>query len=787
MRNNFYFLFYFFDNPIIRWLRVAVFLVIGILVYLNIQNSDFVIRLLPVYFLLILQEFFIHFKLENTNPQKNTKDGISHPIEIVDYKTRSKLERQNIIEKVIEKLLSESEVKYFNRLLRFSYKKTNIVISEEQLLRKSLELVNSVKGKCIHGIDLYVSYLMLIDESQKILLENDVTKEDLITVLSWVRKQYFLDARKPHGFYFTGSGVFDFFVYGWSAELSHYAYNFTKEVLSKANPLPIGRSREYDLLVTALSKNSSSNAILIGNAGVGKSALVSELVLDSNNGNLPKTLSNKLVFKLYPERILSGINNEGDLEERIVNLFSELTHAGNIIVYIPNIENIFGGGGLNVDFSGVLVDYLRSSKIKIIGSTTREAYKTYIFEKAELKTLFDSIEVEEPDSGTVHFMLLEKAKELESISGIKISYPALKESAALSVSYINDGTGLPGSAVKLLEDTIAYCMTHGIKSLDKKNIRDFVEEKTEIVLSVPSEEESQELLNLESEMHKRVIAQNEAVKAVSDAMRRVRSGMKDGSKPIASFLFLGPTGVGKTETAKALANSFFGQDSKMIRLDMSEYQGEDAIERFLGSSGNQDTLADKIVSNPYCEILLDEFEKANPKILDLFLQILDEGRLTDNLNRTVSFNNSIIIATSNAGSEYIRETYKNGVSQNVKERLVEKLLSEGAFKPELLNRFDDVIVFQPLSQADVSKVAKIFLDEVILRASDKQIEIVYDETVCDYIPKNAYSVEFGARNIKRFIEQSVENQLSKLILSHDLTAGKKATITIENDSLVIKS
>lgn len=787
MRNNFYFLFYFFDNPIIRWLRVAVFLVIGILVYLNIQNSDFVIRLLPVYFLLILQEFFIHFKLENTNPQKNIKDGISHPIEIVDYKTRSKLERQNIIEKVIEKLLSESEVKYFNRLLRFSYKKTNTVISEEQLLRKSLELVNSVKGKYIHGIDLYVSYLMLIDESQKILLENDVTKEDLITVLSWVRKQYFLDVRKPHGFYFTGSGVFDFFVYGWSAVLSHYAYNFTKEVLSKANPLPIGRSREYDLLVTALSKNSSSNAILIGNAGVGKSALVSELVLDSNNGNLPKTLSNKLVFKLYPERILAGINNEGDLEERIVNLFSELIHAGNIIVYIPNIENIFGGGGLNVDFSGVLVDYLRSSKIKIIGSTTREAYKKYIFEKAELKTLFDSIEVEEPDSETVHFMLLEKAKELESINGIKISYPALKESAALSVSYINDGTGLPGSAVKLLEDTIAYCMTHGMKSLDKKNIRDFVEEKTEIVLSAPSEEESQELLNIESEMHKRVIAQNEAVKAVSDAMRRVRSGMKDESKPIASFLFLGPTGVGKTETAKALANSFFGQDSKMIRLDMSEYQGEGAIERFLGSSGNQDTLADKIVSNPYCEILLDEFEKANPKILDLFLQILDEGRLTDNLNRTVSFNNSIIIATSNAGSEYVRETYKNGVSQNVKERLVEKLLSEGAFKPELLNRFDDVIVFQPLSQADVSKVAKIFLDEVILRASDKQIEIVYDDSVCDYIAKNAYSVEFGARNIKRFIEQSVENQLSKLILSHDLTAGEKATITIENDSLVIKS
>lgn len=756
------------------------------LVYFNISDAAYVMRILPVYFILLLQEFFIHFKLENSPPQRTVHDAVRHIIETVDYKTRAHLERLPNVEDVMGDLLHTSEVKYLNRLLGHSYKRGDVALDEEKVLLKAAQLTKTVGGKNIHGVDIYSAYLLLEDEIDKSLFQSEISENDIIVVLSWVRRQYFIDMPKHHGLHFTGSGVFDFFVYGWSAELVQYAQDFTREVLSSKQILTIGRMREYDLLVTALSKSSSSNAMLIGDSGVGKTALVRELVVDSNSGILPKSVSNKLIFKLYPERILAGIDNEGDLEARIVSLFSELFHAGNIIVYIPNIENIFGGGGLNVDFSGALVEYLKSNKIKIIGSTTKEAYKTYIYPKTEIKELFDEIEIDEPDSETVLFMLLEKTKEIERINGVVITYSAIREARKLSSSYVNDGTGLPGRAVRLLEDVVSYCLTHGIKQIDKQSVIDFIETKTQIVLSEPTEEEANELMHLEEEIHKRVIAQDEAVKAISDAMRRVRSGIKDENKPIASFLFLGPTGVGKTEAAKALAKSYFGEENKMIRLDMSEYQSADSVDRLLGSSGNQETLADKVSANPFSEILLDEFEKADPSILNLFLQILDEGRLTDNLGRTVSFNNTIIIATSNAGSEFIREMFKGGVSANIKDKLIEKLLQSGNFKPELLNRFDDVIVFHPLTQQEASQISKIFLEEIIVRAKEKQIILSYDQDVCEYIAKNAYSVEFGARNIRRFIEQSVENQLSKLILSHDLISGEQARIVIENDNLVIK-
>lgn len=788
MNNNFYFLYYFFDNPLIRWLRVGVFLFFALLVYLNLSNEDIIIRILPLYFFLLLQEFFIHFKLENRHPSKKVTEPYRHIIECVDFKVRAYLERHPNTQDVMSHIVHENEVKYFNSLLDFEYKKNDLAIDEEEILKKAGTIVGQIKGAYIHSIDIYASYLLLLDEKAKTLFDKGINEEDVITVLSWVRKKAEVDGKKHKPIRFSGSGVFDFFIFGWSAELSRYASDFTKEVLSTSQTRPIGRDSEYELLVTALSKSNSSNALIVGNAGIGKSTLVSQFAVDSNMSLLPHQVANKTVFKLYPERLLAGINNEGDLEARFVLLFSELIHAGNIVVYIPNIENIFGGGGLNVDISGALVEYLKSSRIKIIGSTTPDAFQKYIYPKQEIKELFDVIELSEPDENATLFMLLEKAKELERQNSIVISFSALKESIALSNSYSNDGTALPGRAIKLLEDVISFNATHGGRKITKEQIQDFIQQKTHIVLDKPSEEESQKLLHLEEELHKQVISQQEAISAIANAMRRVRSGMKNENRPIASFLFLGPTGVGKTETAKALAASYFGDEKAMIRLDMSEYQNPDSIDRFLGSDSHyEDSLADKVQKRPFSLLLLDEFEKAYVPIRDLFLQILDEGRLTDNLGRTVSFNNTIIIATSNAGSEFIREEYKEGEDpEELKKKLVEKILQQNIFKPELINRFDDVIIFRALSENDASEVAKLFLKDVIDRASEKQITLSYTDEVSQFIAKNAYSVEFGARNLRRFIEQSVENQLSKLILSNELSGGSSATIVVENNNLVIK-
>ena len=265
--------------------------------------------------------------------------------------------------------------------------------------------------------------------------------------------------------------------------------------------------------------------------------------------------------------------------------------------------------------------------------------------------------------------------------------------------------------------------------------------------------------------------------------------MNDEKKPIASFLFLGPTGVGKTETAKALALTYFGDEEAMIRLDMSEYQRQDSIDRFLGVHQNEsyeETILDKVLNRPFSLILMDELEKAHPQVIDLFLQVFDDGRLTDNRGRTVFFNDTIIIATSNAGSEFIREKYKEDVSAlSIKDELIEKILSDNIFKPELVNRFDDVIVFRPLTEEDVVNVAKLFLEEVAKDLEDKQIEISYDETVLKFIAKRSFSMEFGARNTRRFIEQTIQNQLSKLILADNSNGRRIFTIKIENEEIVI--
>lgn len=787
MKNNYYFLYFFFDSPFMRWLRVFVFFGVSIVVYLNIDNPAFVVKLLPFYFLLILQEFFIHFKLENSTPLKTIRDDIKHPIESVDYRMRAILERVDNVDKVIKQISNFSEVKYLKRLLDIDLSFQKEAISENEILKKAFLLVTQVGGKNIHPVDIFSSYIILEDRISKKLFNKGILEEDVVASLSWTRRRHAIDSKKHHGLVFTGSGVFDFFIYGWSQELSRYASNYTQEALSGLIPQPIGRDREYDLLITALSKNSSSNALIVGNSGVGKSTLVAKLALDSNLGNLPKKVSNKIVFKFYPERLLAGIENQGDLEARLVNLISELYHAGNIILYIPNIENIFGGGGFSVDLSGVLSEYLRSNKIKIIGSTTEYNYKEFILNKQELRDFFDLVEIEEPEKELQIFMLFEKAKQIEHYNNVNITYLALKSANLLSDSYITDGSSFPGRASKLLEDAVSYSKTHGERKITKEIIEKFVQEKTKILISEPTKEESQQLLNLESEIHKKVVSQDEAVKDIADAMRRVRSGMQEGEKPIASFLFLGPTGVGKTEAAKALASSYFGDESSMIRLDMSEYHGDDSVDRFLGD-GSEETFIDKIIKNPFSEILLDEFEKADPSVHNLFLQLFDEGRLTDKRNRTASFKNSIIIATSNAGSEFIRESYKNGGienTQNFKQKLIERLLQEGLFKPELINRFDDIVVFKPLSQEEVVDVAKLFLDEVVKEAEKKQITLSYDIDACKYIAQNAYSIEFGARNIKRFIQQSVENQLSKMILSEELPAGSTAKLTLRNNNLVI--
>lgn len=772
-----------------QWVRVLGFLLLGVGVYLSRSNADIVLRLIPLYFILLVQELFIFWKLNISSPSKAIQGNTTNLLDSVDFRSRMLLQKYGIVGG-LKRMQKTSEVRSFTQFLHVVFPVGDIV-SLDELLQKASEIAVSTNGKYLHAIDIYVSYLLLADEKERILFEKEIEREDVMALLAWIRKEYGYDLVTHHEVHFTGNGVYDSLVYGWSAELSKYALNFTQEVLREEIIEPVGRDKEYDLLITALSKNSATNALLVGNPGVGKTLLIRQLALDSNAGKLPFHLSHKIVFKLYAERLIAGIENNGDLEARFVSLLDELSHAGNIIVYIPNIENIFGGGGINLDLSGVLSEYLKSSRLMIIGTTTETSYQTYIYPKQELRELMDTVQIEEPDERLLLFMLLEKSGELAQAHNVQITYDGLKETIQLSSSYISDGTSLPGRAVRLLEDVITHSVTHGIKVVDKNEVRGFVEQKVHIVLDKPNAEESTQLLNLEEGMHKRIISQNEAVKDIADAMRRVRSGMKDAHRPIASFLFLGPTGVGKTETAKALASLYFGSESSMIRLDMSEYQTQDSLERLLGSRDPNeyiDNLGNKVLNNPFALLLLDEFEKAHPKILDIFLQVLDEGKLTDNTGRSISFANMIIIATSNAGSELIREKIGDkSVTLDEKQHLVDAILKTHIFKPELVNRFDDVVVFKSLSQADIVLIAAHFMKEIEEKLAEQHIRLSYSSDVLEFIAKASYSAEFGARNVRRFIEQAIENHISTKLLDKTLLPGGTATIAIENSTIVVGS
>jgi ATP-dependent Clp protease ATP-binding subunit ClpA len=378
-------------------------------------------------------------------------------------------------------------------------------------------------------------------------------------------------------------------------------------------------------------------------------------------------------------------------------------------------------------------------------------------------------------------MLMDKASFIEKKMKVELSYKAILSALDLANKYLIDRT-LPGAGVVLLEDTANEVRLSGKKMVLENDVIKRAEEKTKISLSAPTEEEKKLLINLEKKMHETLIDQEEAVKSIAEGIRRIRSGLKFGAKPI-SFLFLGPTGVGKTQTAKALAVLYFNGEKNMIRFDMSEYSSSGSVERFIGSGvgSENEGIAGKIHENPCSLILLDEFEKADPVIHNLFLQILDDGRLTDNNGKTVSFTNAIIVATSNAGSEFIREEIGKGslVDKNFKDKFLGYLLSKNVFKPELLNRFDDIVVFKPLGMVEVIQIAGLLLKEVSKGLLEKEIIVNFDEKIIAKIAKEGFHEQFGARPLNRFIQDNIEDLLAQKMLKNEIKRGDKINISVD--------
>lgn len=628
----------------------------------------------------------------------------------------------------------------------------------------------------------------------------------------------------------------------------------------KIDPV-IGRSKEIDRVIQVLSRRTKNNPCLIGEPGVGKTAVAEGLAQQIVEGNVPDILKDKRVVTLDLASMVAGAKYRGEFEDRLKKVMEEIRSVDNVILFIDEMHTIIGAGAAEgaIDAANILKPALARGEMQVIGATTLNEYRKHIEKDAALERRFQPITVEEPSIEDAIRILEGLRDKYEAHHGVKITDEALKAAVELSARYITDRF-LPDKAIDLIDEAASkvkiFTVTTppDLRDLEERleklsnekeeaiSVQDFEraaklrdeEKQTKEALAerkndvnkrhkdaiVSSEEianivsdwtgvpvrrlqqgESEKLLNMEEILHNRVIGQEEAVKSIARAIRRARVGLKDPKRPIGSFIFLGPTGVGKTELSKALAESMFGNEDDMIRIDMSEYMEKHTVSRLIGSppgyvgfdEGGQ--LTEKVRRKPYSVVLFDEIEKAHPDVFNILLQILDDGRLTDAQGRTVDFKNTVIIMTSNVGAHTIKKQKILGFAasqeesaQNEYEKMKENIMDElrRTFRPEFLNRIDDIIVFHGLEREDIGKIVDLLLVDLKSRLKALEIDLEISEEAKNYIADKGFDPQFGARPLKREIQRTVENQLSEELLRGSIKAGSTVLVDLFDGKIVIR-
>jgi ATP-dependent Clp protease ATP-binding subunit ClpC len=779
---------FWYNNPIVILTRFILFITFALgATFLLVNKSTPNIGLLLLG-LMLMFEIFFKYKIAKTNPKVEVIANAADPLESFSLELLGIFETQKTMSQIVKKLIDLAQIQFI--ILKSDLNTEEIVLidtDKQALIESAFNLAKDAKGTYVTTMDFFTAYLLSIEPSAKTLFNKKLKEEDIKNILLWSRHVYGQEeASKQTVVSFAGEGIAEEWVYGWTLETSKYMLDLSQEFLnSKVEPLR--RDNEFNQLTEALYKGGS--VLLVGDAGSGKESTVKELAIDSFMGRLGNNLYHQKILQLMVDAFMAGASDQGEIESRINALIAEIAHSGDVIVYIPEFQNTLGSSTFHLDISGALIPYLQKKQLRIIGSITPGAYKTFIEPMHTLLSNFAVINFSEPTRAEVMQMLFKKAAKLEIKDKVVITYKAVLAACNFADRYSKE-TVMPGSAVTLLSDTANANKIYRKNMVEEEDILSQIEKKIKVAVGEPKQAERNLLLNLEKEIHKRVIGQETAIFAISEAVRRLRTGLSMAGKPI-SFLFLGPTGVGKTETAKALADVYFGQSARMIRLDMSEFVGVEGIRRLLGSGpGEGDEkgqLTEAVYDNPNSLILLDEFEKADPQILDLFLQVLDDGRLTDNKGKTVSFTNCIIIATSNAASEYIREEVEDGVKVDkaFQQGLIDFLERKGIFKPELLNRFDDVITFKPLTEAEITEIVKLMLIGVGKELTAKDIAVYFDEKIITKIVNEGFDKDFGARPLRRFIQDKIEDTIAQEILKDEIKRGDKIQVSVDTANNIL--
>jgi len=564
------------------------------------------------------------------------------------------------------------------------------------------------------------------------------------------------------------------FTYGNTYMLDRYAHDIT---IGGAAPSDkeLHWDEEVKRVESALSKAKEANVMLIGDDGVGVLDVVYEFAYRVDSGDVPSHLQNKRLLLVDTNLIVASAKEKGILEERLIKLLNEAAKAGNIILVFDHFTSfVTGARSLGTDAIDIMNPYLSSPLIHIIALAPTEEYHRVLAPNGEMSTRFELVSVKQPEGGRIISLLQDGALLLERRYGVFFTYASIIEILKSAENYITDGV-MPDKATDLLMEIAPYMVQKKKTLVEKNDVLEYVRLKTKIPVGEINPEEKDKLKHLEEELHERIVGQHDAIKAVSDAVRRSRAGVRDPKKPIGSFLFLGPTGVGKTETAKALAAVYFNSEDKMARLDMSEYQGEDAMERLIGSFelGKPGTFSMLVKDFPYGVLLLDEFEKTSKEVQNLFLSVLDEGFFSDMGGHRVNVKNIIFIATSNAGSEMMYDSIQHGESlHSVKQLIVDSIIKKGILKPELMNRFDGVILFNPLEKKDIIEVAKIMCENLRKRLKDEHsINLVVNQVIIDELVKEGLDPLNGGRPMARAVKEKIERVIAEKLISGEIQTG----------------
>ncbi|MBN3523781.1 ATP-dependent protease ATP-binding subunit ClpC [Paenibacillus apiarius] len=622
----------------------------------------------------------------------------------------------------------------------------------------------------------------------------------------------------------------------------------------------IGRSKEIERVIQVLSRRTKNNPVLIGEPGVGKTAVAEGLAQKIINNEIPETLRDKRVMTLDMGSVVAGTKYRGEFEDRLKKIMDEIRQAGNIILFIDELHTLIGAGGAEgaIDASNILKPALARGELQCIGATTLDEYRKYIEKDAALERRFQPITVDQPTPEETIQILKGLRDRYEAHHRVKITDEAIEQAVKLSDRYITDRF-LPDKAIDLIDEASSkvrlhsYTVPPNLKELESRlddirkekdasvqsqefekaaalrdteqkmreeleTVRNQWKEKqgrmdsevtpediAQVVASwtgIPvlklKEEESERLLNMEEILHERVIGQDEAVKAVSRAIRRARAGLKDPKRPMGSFIFLGPTGVGKTELARALAESLFGDENAVIRIDMSEYMEKHSTARLVGAppgyvgyeEGGQ--LTEKVRRKPYSVVLLDEIEKAHPEVFNILLQVLEDGRLTDSKGRVVDFRNTLIILTSNVGAEAIKRNSTLGFTaandtgrdyNNMKDKVMGEL--KKSFRPEFLNRIDEIIVFHSLDEKHIAEIVTLMADELRKRLKEQDVDFQLTDNAKAFLAKEGYDPAYGARPLRRAIQKHIEDRLSEELLRGQINKGDAVLIDEKDGELVV--